>query len=38
MPKRRMIIGDVHGHYDGMMTLLDHLNPGTEDEVYFLGT
>jgi serine/threonine protein phosphatase 1 len=37
MPKRRMIIGDVHGHYDGMITLLDHLNPGTEDEVYFLG-
>ncbi len=37
MPKRRIIIGDVHGHYDGMMTLLEHLGPGAADEVYFLG-
>ncbi|WP_413161181.1 metallophosphoesterase family protein [Capilliphycus salinus ALCB114379] len=37
MPNRRLIIGDVHGHYDGMMTLLEKLDPGQEDRVYFLG-
>jgi serine/threonine protein phosphatase 1 len=37
MPNRRLIIGDVHGHYDGMMTLLEKLAPGEEDQVYFLG-
>ncbi|KAM3097790.1 metallophosphoesterase family protein [Phormidesmis sp. 146-12] len=34
---RRIIIGDVHGHYAGLMTLLDALAPGAEDQVYFLG-
>ncbi len=37
MPNRRIIIGDVHGHYDGMMTLLEKLDPGEADQVYFLG-
>jgi serine/threonine protein phosphatase 1 len=34
---RRIIIGDVHGHYKGLMTLLDAIAPTSEDEVYFLG-
>ncbi|MEL7037186.1 MAG: metallophosphoesterase family protein [Cyanobacteria bacterium J06592_8] len=37
MSNRRLIIGDVHGHYDGMMQLLEQLNPGKQDQVYFLG-
>ena len=37
MAKRRIIIGDVHGHHDGMMSLLEHLSAGAADEVYFLG-
>ncbi|HIK14702.1 MAG TPA: serine/threonine protein phosphatase [Leptolyngbyaceae cyanobacterium M33_DOE_097] len=35
--QRRIIIGDVHGHYDGLITLLDAIAPGTDDQVYFLG-
>ena len=34
---RRIIIGDVHGHYDGLMTLLEAIAPGSDDQVYFLG-
>ncbi|MEB3336898.1 MAG: metallophosphoesterase, partial [Leptolyngbyaceae bacterium] len=34
---RRIIIGDVHGHYDGMMRLLEAIAPNTADQVYFLG-
>lgn len=34
---RRIVIGDVHGHYDGLMTLLDAIAPGIDDMVYFLG-
>lgn len=34
---RRIVIGDVHGHYDGLMILLDALSPTSEDKVYFLG-
>ncbi|MBD2311919.1 serine/threonine protein phosphatase [Desertifilum sp. FACHB-1129] len=34
---RRIFIGDVHGHYDGLMHLLDAIAPGTSDRVYFLG-
>lgn len=34
---RRIFIGDVHGHYDGLMALLDAIAPGTGDQVYFLG-
>lgn len=37
MDARRIIIGDVHGHYDGLMTLLEALAPGQKDQVYFLG-
>ncbi|NEP44268.1 MAG: serine/threonine protein phosphatase, partial [Okeania sp. SIO2H7] len=35
--RRRIIIGDVHGHYDGMIALLEAIAPGKKDEVYFLG-
>jgi len=34
---RRIVIGDVHGHYQGLMQLLDTIAPTTEDQVYFLG-
>jgi len=37
MEHRRIVIGDVHGHYDGLMTLLEALAPGWDDRVYFLG-
>jgi serine/threonine protein phosphatase 1 len=34
---RRIVIGDVHGHYDTLMTLLDTISPKPKDEIYFLG-
>ncbi|WP_375473957.1 metallophosphoesterase family protein [uncultured Nostoc sp.] len=34
---RRVVIGDVHGHYEGLMTLLEAIAPTSEDRVYFLG-
>jgi serine/threonine protein phosphatase 1 len=34
---RRIFIGDVHGHYDALMILLEAIAPETEDEVYFVG-
>jgi serine/threonine protein phosphatase 1 len=34
---RRIFIGDVHGHYDGLMALFDAIAPNSDDEVYFLG-
>jgi serine/threonine protein phosphatase 1 len=34
---RRIIIGDVHGHYEGLMTLLEAIAPGKNDQVYLLG-
>lgn len=37
MSHRRIIIGDVHGHYEGLMTLLNEIAPGSDDQVYFLG-
>ncbi len=37
MKQRRIVIGDVHGHYDSLMTLLEVIAPGSEDQVYFLG-
>lgn len=37
MPNRRIIIGDIHGHYDGLLTLLEQVAPGQDDQVYFLG-
>jgi serine/threonine protein phosphatase 1 len=36
-PARRIIVGDVHGHYDGLMALMDAIAPGCDDAVYFLG-
>jgi len=34
---RRIFIGDVHGHYDGLMNLLENVTPGTDDQIYFVG-
>ena len=34
---RRIIIGDVHGHYDTLLALLDSVSPNSDDSVYFLG-
>jgi serine/threonine protein phosphatase 1 len=35
--RRRIIIGDVHGHYEGLNLLLEAIAPGNDDQVYFLG-
>ncbi|WP_414752690.1 metallophosphoesterase family protein [Anabaena sp. CCY 9910] len=35
--QRRIVIGDVHGHYEGLITLLEAIAPGGDDQVYFLG-
>ncbi len=37
MTHRRIFIGDVHGHYDSLVALLEAIAPGKEDNVYFLG-
>lgn len=37
MDHRRIVIGDVHGHYDGLMLLLEAIAPSSDDRVYFLG-
>src|ERR687885_2191717 len=37
MTPRRIVIGDVHGHYDTLMTLLEAIAPTGDDMVYFLG-
>ncbi|MEB3340034.1 metallophosphoesterase family protein [Okeania sp.] len=37
MKNRRIIIGDIHGHYDALITLLEAIAPGKDDMVYFLG-
>ena len=37
MTPRRIVIGDVHGHYDTLMSLLDAIAPTSDDMVYFLG-
>lgn len=34
---RRIVIGDVHGHYDTLIALIDSISPNSEDEIYFLG-
>ena len=36
-PSRQVVIGDVHGHYQGLMDLLGLLNVGPCDHLYFLG-
>ena len=37
MTQRRIVIGDVHGHYEGLVQLLEEIGAGSEDRVYFLG-
>lgn len=37
MVPRRIVIGDVHGHYQSLETLLASLELRTQDRVYFLG-
>lgn len=37
MPHRRIIIGDVHGHYSALISLLGAIGPSQEDQIYFLG-
>jgi serine/threonine protein phosphatase 1 len=34
---RRIFIGDVHGHYDGLMRLMEAIAPTSSDQIYFLG-
>ncbi|MGB3419088.1 MAG: metallophosphoesterase family protein [Dolichospermum sp.] len=35
--QRRVIIGDVHGHYQGLRVLLKEITPASADQLYFLG-
>lgn len=37
MSHRRIIIGDVHGHYQALISLLEAIAPRGNDQVYFLG-
>jgi serine/threonine protein phosphatase 1 len=37
MTYRRIIIGDVHGHYDALLKLLEAVAPSEKEPVYFLG-
>ncbi|MGF1570724.1 MAG: metallophosphoesterase family protein [Nodosilinea sp.] len=34
---RRIFIGDIHGHYDGLRRLWDAIDPSSEDQVYCVG-
>jgi len=34
---RRIFIGDVHGHYDGLMQLLETIAVDSDDRLYFVG-
>ncbi|MBE9159207.1 serine/threonine protein phosphatase [Nodosilinea sp. LEGE 06152] len=34
---RRIFIGDIHGHYDGLQRLWDAIAPETDDEIYCVG-
>jgi serine/threonine protein phosphatase 1 len=34
---RRLIIGDVHGHYEALLKLFEVMAPTTQDAVYFMG-
>lgn len=36
-PARRIFIGDVHGHYQGLIALLSLLNLAEDDQLYFVG-
>ena len=35
--QRRIFIGDVHGHFDGLMHLLEEMALGADDRIFFLG-
>lgn len=37
MPHRRIVIGDVHGHYDTLLSLFEAIAPDSDDDIYFLG-
>lgn len=37
MNNKRLVIGDVHGHYTALSELLENIAPSQEDEIYFLG-
>jgi len=37
MARRRIFIGDIHGHYVGLRHLLDKIAPSDSDRVYFVG-
>lgn len=34
---RRILIGDVHGHYEGLIALLEAIAPTQQDQLYLLG-
>jgi len=34
---RRIFIGDIHGHYDGLRRLWDYIAPTSIDQVFFVG-
>lgn len=34
---RRIFVGDVHGHYDGLMLLLEKIDLSNQDQLYFVG-
>lgn len=34
---RRLFIGDVHGHYDGLMQLMELVSPSSSDKLHFVG-
>lgn len=34
---RRLIIGDIHGHYSGLMQLWNLIAPTAEDQIYCIG-
>jgi serine/threonine protein phosphatase 1 len=34
---RRIVIGDIHGHYDGLKRLWDLMAPASDDKVYCVG-
>jgi len=37
MSNKRLVIGDVHGHYDALSGLFENIAPDQNDEIYFLG-
>jgi serine/threonine protein phosphatase 1 len=37
MTSRQIVVGDVHGHYDTLIRLLENISLEEDDQVYFLG-